>query len=259
MERTIKYNINRRDYVLDTQSKSFALIDLFTSGLYWLQYLEKDKECIKFTDWKNLLIAARPNDSSLDDRKLIWLWESITTEPSLKDKLGNKIVSLDDEWKDIEPFECLPQNSSFGIFLRGFQSYGYPAVKRIDGIKPDAEAEISEPLLLRPGKAQRLECCDVPTALRIKLSGNLSSRREALAFKVSEKDIKILGNTVEVSVKSLNHAFTKASLRLQPNRRGHGGKAYYHVALKVGDTLFEPLEEVRKKSEKRIWNKLKGV
>ena len=243
---------------MDARSSSIALIDLFASGLHWLQYLEKEKKCARYSDWKRLLKMARQSDSSLNDRKLIWLWDAITTEPNIKNRLGNNIVSLDDEWKNIEPFECLPQNSSFGIFFKGFQTYEYPALNRIDRIKPDAEAEILEPLLLKPGKAQRLECCDVPTSLRIRLSKKLSIEQESLAFKVEEKDIKIYESTIEVSVKSLNHAFTKASLRLQPHRRGPGGKAYNHVAFRVDEKYYEPLETVRRKNEDRIWNKLKG-
>ena len=128
----------------------------------------------------------------------------------------------------------------------------------VDGIKPDAEVEILEPLMLRPGKAQRLECCDVPTSLRIHLSGKLSIDQEAPAFKVNAKDIIIREAVVEVSVKSLNHAYTKASLRLQPHRRSPGGKAYNHVALWLGGNAYEPLEEVRKRNENRIWKELKG-
>jgi hypothetical protein len=165
---------------------------------------------------------------------------------------------LDSEWKNIEPFECLPKNSSFGIFFKGFQAFGYPSFKKIENIKPDAEAEILEPLSLRPGKALRLECCDVRTKLRIRLQGELSVKQEAVAFKLEEDDINIKGDTVEVRVKSLNHAYTKASLRLQPHRRSPGGKAYNHVALMLGGNAYEPLEEVRKSNENRIWKELKG-
>ena len=244
---------------METQPASIALIDLFASGLHWLQYLENDKKCARYSDWKKLVKAARPNDTSLVDRKLIWLWEAITAEPDIKDRLRNKIVSLDGEWKEIEPFDCLPKDSKFGIFFKGFQTFGYPAFKKIKDVEPDAEAEILEPLFLRPGKSHRLECCDVNTLLRIHLSRESTIEQEALAFKVDKEDIKIQGMTVELPLKSLNHAFTKASLRLQPHRRGHGGKAYFHVALRVGDKLFEPLEEIRKKNEERIWNKLKGA
>jgi hypothetical protein len=241
-----------------SNSESIALIDLFASGLRWLKSFEKENKSARFTDWKNMMKAARPNDKSLDDSKLIWLWHAITTEPSIKNSIGNKIVSLDEEWKGIQPFECLPKNSRFGIFFRGFQAFGYPLLKQIDGIKPDAEAEILGPLFLRPGKAKRLECCDAETSLRLHLPEKWTKKQEALAFKVEEEDIDIEGDTVEVRVKSLNHAYTKASLRLQPHRRGHGGKSYFHVAHRLGEKTYEPLEEIRLKNERRIWKELKG-
>jgi hypothetical protein len=205
-----------------------------------------------------LVRAARPNDTKLNDKELMWLWEAITTEPNMKNRLGDRIVSLYDEWKEIKAFECLPQNSIFGVFLKGFQAYGYPVVKQLERINPDAEAEILEPLLMRLGKAFRLECCDVSTILKIRLPGELFAKQEALLFKVEEDDIKIQKNTVEVSVKSLNHAYTKASLRLQQHRRSPGGKAYDHIGVKLENNIFEPLEEVRKKSENRIWDTIKN-
>jgi hypothetical protein len=109
---------------MNLKSESITLIDLFTSGLQWLLALDNEKKSVRYSDWKRLMKSARPNDNSLNDRKLLWLWHAITSEPSIKSRLGNKIVSLDDEWKSIKPFECLPQNSGFGIFFRGFKAYG---------------------------------------------------------------------------------------------------------------------------------------
>jgi hypothetical protein len=243
---------------MNTQLDSIELVDLFPSGFHWLQYLAKEKKRVRYSDWKRLIKSARPNDSSLNDSRLLWLWECITTEPGTKIRLGEKIVSLDDEWKKSKKVEALPPKSKFGIFFKAFQSFGYPTFQKIKNVQPDAEAEILEALFLRPGKSHRLECCDVKTLLRIHLSQKSSIEQESLLFKVEEKDVKILGNTVEVSAKSLNHAFTKASLRLQPHRRGHGGKAYHHVALKLIKNLYEPLEEIRKKNEEIIWKQLKG-
>lgn len=235
-----------------------AIIDLFSSGLRWLHTLEKDKKCARYSDWKKLMKSARPNDDSLDDKRLIWLWGAITTEPSIKHLYGNSIISVDDEWKEIEPFECLPEKSNFGIFFKGFQSYGYPVKTILKDIIPDAEADIQGPLFLRPGKALRLECCDVPTVLKIRLSGKISIEQEAIAFKVEEDDIEIHEPDIFITVKSLNHAYTKASLRLQPHRRGPGGKAYNHIGLRSDNDLYEPLEEIRRKNEERIWKELKG-
>jgi hypothetical protein len=60
---------------------------------------------------------------------------------------------------------------------------------------------------------------------------------------------------IHVNVKSLNHAYTKASLRLEPNRRSHGGRVYDHVAYKT-DKGFIPLETIRNEFEEKMWNKL---
>ena len=61
--------------------------------------------------------------------------------------------------------------------------------------------------------------------------------------------MEISGNCLVVNVKSLNHAYTAASLRLQPNRRSHGGRVYDHLAVKQ-DKDFKPLEAIRVEQEK---------
>ena len=58
-----------------------------------------------------------------------------------------------------------------------------------------------------------------------------------------------------VNVKSLNHAYTTASLRLQPNRRSHGGRVYDHIALRL-EKGFKPLETIRVEHEKQLWGQL---
>jgi len=86
---------------------------------------------------------------------------------------------------------------------------------------------------MQPGKARRLECCDVATELRIPVKNPGKLDVEAAALKVDEADVKISGNHLIVQVKSLNHAYTAASLRLQPTRRSHSGRVYDHVAFKT--------------------------
>ncbi len=142
-----------RDDNLSMESEALELIDLFASGLHWLGLLEKEQDYARYSDWIKLLKIARSYDKQLDDKKLTWLWEAITSEPGIKRNLRDRIVSLADEWKSIEPFECLPGNSDFGIFLKGFQAFGYPVLTKIKDIEPDAEEKILGPLQLRPGKA----------------------------------------------------------------------------------------------------------
>ena len=93
--------------------------DLFMSGLHWLNVIAKTEREIRFPKWAKLIKDAceNPNDFTID--KLQWLWESITKEPRINNYLGSRLVSLDDEWKKIEPIMCLGSDSRFGIFLKG--------------------------------------------------------------------------------------------------------------------------------------------
>lgn len=229
--------------------------DLFMSGLYWLNVIAKDENEIRFPKWAKLIKDARGKPDHLTIAKLKWLWESITKEPGIKNYLGSRLISLDDEWKKIEPFERLPANSHFAIFFKNFQSYGLPVLPFLKEVNPDAEAEILEPLYLRPGKARRLECCDVQTRLEIHPNTLGPVNVEAAALKVEIKDVTIRKGCIDVKVKSLNHAYTTASLRLQPTRRSHGGKIYDHIAYKDGKDLI-PLEKIRSDHEKQLWDKM---
>ena len=106
---------------LSMESKSLELIDLFASGIHWLGLLAKEKAHVHYSDWIKRVKAARPKDHRLNDKKLLWLWTALTSEPGIKKEYSDIIVSLNDEWKNIEPIECLSENSEFGIFLRDFQ------------------------------------------------------------------------------------------------------------------------------------------
>ena len=59
-----------------------------------------------------------------------------------------------------------------------------------------------------------------------------------------------------MNVRSLNQAYTKASLRLEPRRRSHGGRVYEHVAFMDENDKYVPLEKIRKDVEKRLWSEL---
>ena len=229
--------------------------DLFMSGLHWLNVIAKNENEIRFPKWAKLIKDARGKSDDLTLAKLQWLWESITKEPGIMNYLGSRLISLDNEWKQIEPFGCLPVNSRFGIFFKNFQSNDVPLLTLPKELQPDAEIVISEPLKLRPGKAQKLECCDVKARLELQ-PDHLGPRNvEAAALKVEINDVTINNGYINVNVKSLNHAYTKASLRLEPQRRSHGGRIYDHIAYKDGENLIS-LEKIRYDHEKQRWNKM---
>ncbi len=228
---------------------------LVGAGLYWLNVLAGDEKALRFSQWARLMIKASGKEETLTSQKLEWLWKSVTSDPDLDRFFGDRIVSLEEEWKQMETVECLPAGSRFGIFFKDLKSYGHPVLPlRLDLI-PDAEAEIFEPLHMRPGKARRLECCDVPTRLHISVKNPGNVDAEAAALKVDRTDVEIKGESIIVNVKSLNHAYTKASLRLQPSRRSPGGRVYDHVAMRM-ERGFKALETVRAKHEKNLWLQL---
>jgi hypothetical protein len=209
--------------------------DLFMSGLHWLKVLaEKDQE-IRFSRWTKLIRDVRGMPENLNLKYLEWLWNAITSEPNITTYLGSRMLSRDDEWRRQKSVECVAANSLFGIFFKSFRSYGHPVLSRPKDLKPVAEAEILGPLYMKPGKGRRFECCDVPIRLKIRPDKLGPANVEAAALKLGVADLKIEGGSIHVNVKSLNHADTKASLRLEPNRRSHGGRVYDHVAYKTDE------------------------
>ena len=102
--------------------------DLFLSGMHWLNVLAGKEHEIKFTGWTKLIRNARGNPDNLNLKYLEWLWEAITSEPNIRNFLGSRLISLDDEWRKQESVECLPAKSLLGIFFKNFRAYGHPVL-----------------------------------------------------------------------------------------------------------------------------------
>ena len=154
--------------------------------------------------------------------------------------------------------ECFSKGTRFGIFFNASRLKGFPMLKAVKDCKPDAIAWIDGPLFLRPGKARRLECQDVETVLELKVDDIGKKNEEAASLLVDQESIEIKASNIRVKLKSLNHAYTKASLRLEPHRRIPGGRVYDHVAFQKDD-LYIPLENMRIEKEKGLWEKLTKI
>ncbi len=224
------------------------MADIIISGFHWLQFIANKKERIHFHEWANVFQGARQADISVD--RLIWLWDTIISEPGTKKMSSCQLVSLDEDWKAVEPIECLQAGSKFGIFFRKLNSYGYPTNTMASELTPDVKGELGEPLSMKPGKARRLECGDAITIIEIKPNEIGTKREESVGMKVDERCIDIENDTIQVQVKSLNHAYTTASLRLQENRRSHGGRIYDHIAFVLDDGVWKTLDAIRIDAEK---------
>lgn len=245
----------QRQLMTPASSDALQITDLFLSGLHWLDILAGKQDRIPFSHWAKLVRSVRRDTSDLFERRLAWLWESLIVEPGVRNKYGNRLIPLDEEWRKLKRFECVSANSRFGIFLKNFRAYGAPVMDLPKDLRPDADAQILGPLLMQPGKARRLECCDVEAVLELRPKSIGPKNVEAASLKVEMEDVSIERGCIRVKVKSLNHAYTKASLRLEPRRRGPGGRAYDHIALR-DENGWKKLESIRRDHEKKLWAEL---
>ena len=231
--------------------------DLFMSGLHWIYQLSRKEDKIRFSQWAKLVRQAR-GKNQINLSQLEWLWDAIISEPSIRRLLLTRIFSLDDEWKEINPVECVPAPCRFGIFLKNLRVYGTPVVSVPAESKPDAVAVILEPLFMKPGKKRRLECCDVITLLQIITEKSETKQTVSAKLNVDPQNIEILEGSVQVKVDSLNHAYTKATVYLQPERRGSGGRVYDHLALEQENGKWKTLENIRVENEEKLWKEVRG-
>jgi len=186
---------------------------------------------ISFGDWAR---GMRPglSDGQCDDERLEWLWEMLCSNPDVRRVLGPRLVPLDDDWKRLPALEVAPVESRFAVFFKTPYWFSLDEPHFVLSREPvDAFVTLGAPLLMGPGKGRRFGCHDVPCTLALRPSRLGTVAEEAAAMRVDEADVEIQDGNVLVSVRSLNHAYTKASLRLEPHRRGPGGRAYDHMAL----------------------------
>jgi len=231
------------------------IADLMMSGIQWLTRMERQGQELDFVQWSRLMRSARRHSDKLSADQLIWLWEAMTSEPRIREKLGERLISIGEMWRKLEPIRVLPAGSRFAIFMKGFRSYGKSVFPLQSHLIPDAEAEILSDLYMKAGKARRLECMEVLTWLEIRPPEIGPKEAEAGSLKVTPEDVEIIDGLLRVRVDSLNIAFTRTRLRLDPHRRSHSGRAYDHVAL-IEENGYLPLEKVRLKNEKVLWEKL---
>lgn len=195
--------------------------------------LAMEQRVIKFRTWAQRL-KSRPAFEDCSDEELDWLWKSITENPRIGHSLGDRIECPADEWRRSEPVKVAGPGARFEIFLRASSWHESPmrggSTEQIAG---DATVILEKALFMAPGRGQRFACRDAAATLTLKPKQAGSKQQEADAMKVAEEDVQIEDGRISVKVRSLNHAYTKASLRLEPHRRNPGGRAYDHVAMVV--------------------------
>jgi hypothetical protein len=155
-------------------------------------------------------------------------------------------------FKQPEHFHLLPIRARFAIELTPPELRDLLRTPSETASDARIVVRLLEKLRMRPGKASRLECCNVLGELTIKVEEALGLDGEAEIMRVEPQLITLGENTVTVITKSLNQAYSIASRRLEPNRRQHGGHAYDRlVYLESGERL--KLEHIRRRVETEDW------
>lgn len=196
---------------------------LIMKGMDLLSQLAEGRARVSFGDWAQGMKTVL-SDDQCEDERLEWLWDALCSSPDVKTVLGARLVPLDDAWKRLPSIEVAPAESRFAVFFKTPHWFSLDELRHsISDTSVNASVILDGPLLMGPGKGRRFSCHDVACTLVLEPSKLGTVADEAAAMKVDKEAVAIENGTVSVSVRSLNHAYTKASLRLEPHRRGPGG------------------------------------
>jgi hypothetical protein len=226
--------------------------ELLVIGGAQLEALAKESGQITFQKWSEVVRKAASH-LDVEDEQLKWLWEALTTEPTVYRAFRSQILSHEEEWKRKPQVTVLGAGHSLGIFLKGLSMFGAPVLAVSGNARPDAIITLHGPLTMGPGKAGRFECRDVKASIEIRVNRPCSAEQETILMKLEPGDIIVKGETLTASVRSLNHAFTVTSRRLQPHRRSHGGRIYDHIAWRKDNNSWIRLEDIRQAVEAGRW------
>ena len=239
--------------LFDTTTRWQRLAAIIELGGEVLEQLHREQGTVPFQPW---FVAAKEKAAikqlSLSQTDAEWIWEVLRSEPSVQRDFGALPAAGSPWFSQVSRFDVLDKGECFSIGLR-------PAdvrelLSRVG--KPVTEEAISvrllEKLQMRPGKGRRLECCRTLCQLTIKIDEPRDAHSEAARLKTDTSLVTVNDQSVTVLAKSLNHAYTMASRRLEQDRRSHGGPAYEHLVY-VGQAKRLKLEQIRKLVETGDW------
>ncbi len=213
-----------------------------------------EKGHVVFNTWKSrVLEAGLFSDSTSDDLRLIWIWDTLRQDSALRD-VFKELSPAGMEWNRFSrPMFTLPHGSRFVIGVEPEASGELLFPSAGDFGEASASFQIDDDLYFRPGRGDRLECSPCEGTLYLRVAQTHAAEREMDILGV-ERDqlLAIEDKTLQIRVRSLNQAYTVASRRLEPNRMTHGGSAYEHIVYVDGQRKLK-LEEIRRAVELGLW------
>ena len=107
----------------------------------------------------------------------------------------------------------------------------------------------------KPGKASRLECCNVLCELAIPVEEMGTAEHEAQILRVQPRLVTLGNHQLTVIAKSLNQALTFATRRLESDRPGPTGYTYNRLVYlgRHHKNTRETLEQIRRQVETDGW------
>lgn len=208
---------------------------------------------VQFQDWANALCKPENNPTehvALDE--FTWLWETLRTAPQLREYFGDLPPESNRGTRTHQHFDVFGPGELFVIGMNNDEVAHLLNPARLIREPERVRVQTKELLQMRPGKGHRLECCDCRAEVTIQVHEVFSLTREADIMRIEEERVALGNGCVKVQVDSLNQAYTVSSRRLQPNRRGHGGRIYDHI-VHVGNEKRTSLEKIRQEVEAREW------
>ena len=237
------------------QPYAFKLADLLLVGLRHLEEMAvASRDEIAYATWASLTSQELGEGGVMvSDSQLVWLWDAIRHEPRVLTTIGNLPPAGSLKWNKAERIPVLGSGEWFVIGMKPAEVHGILSHKEFPPAGEQTVVQLLGQLQMRPGKADRLECCDVQAEVTMRPSTIYLASREADITRMPEDDVTVDEKSVRVRVKSLNQAYTVASRRLEPDRRSHGGRVYDHlIHVRPGHRTL--LEDIRRRVEAGDWS-----
>lgn len=212
----------------------------------WFQLVGRN-EAPTFDEWRAEGHRRSPVGFGPDDEAVVWAWEAIRMSPWAAD-LGWQLPPASRRW--VKPILALPAGTEVYVVLG-------PDPDRIhlgtrDSLGAHARVSMAAPWYLEGTQGDRLQARAVECVVTVRPTGLGTVAEEALRFGVPLERVKLRGDEVEVSVGSLNQAYTVASRRLEPDRASHGGRFFERTFVRSGNAWLS-LEKLRCAAEAGTW------
>lgn len=241
------------------QQKIDQTAELLVAGAHVLNDMltsDETEGTVPFKDWAAALreIPSLHDDLTTSER-LVWLWETLREAPDFADHFGTLPPAAVPWTSKNQRFDVFLPGEWFVVGMKGGQVAELLQRTNYAPQQEDVSVQTKDKLRMKPGKGDRLECCDCHAEVTIRVNKVFDVTREADIMRIEEDRIELEEGLVKVQVDSLNQAYTVSSRRLEPERRSHGGRTYDHIVHARKGTRTR-LEDIRRRVESGTWKVL---